>query len=311
MNRDIITYMIEKQKISGKNLIHLSQVNKYFEKSCCNSILKALKEEFHIVRINKWQARKLYSRMYQIKKDYDILLKRFDILNQVEQGVHDDRPKYDPEYLYNLLYSKYNWDAFSFLSSTIPTSVETDTFYDNINVLIENKLPCLSSDEANLIYGSQIKYKLQKKYETANLKDAWFYELKNNMSLDFSMHDSYMYRKFMFMRDDDQEYYRKTNRSVEYIDDLWYNSINILTVEKYTREDLVHHIHTSYKSCIIKLRDYPGTTHIIEICKKEKFKNDIYKLSRKELSLLLQLHYLFSEGVLSITFPLALLKIIL
>ncbi len=112
----------------------------------------------------------------------------------------------------------------------------------------------------------------------------------------------------MFMRDDNPEYYRRTNRSVEYIDDLWYNSISILTSGKYSREALTHHILTSYKNCMNKLRDYPGTTHVIEICKNEKFKNDIYKLSRQEVSLLLQLHYLFSEGVLSITFPLALLK---
>ncbi len=200
MNKDVITYMIEKQKISGKNLIYLSQVNKYFEKTCRDSILKALKEEFHISDINKWKPRKLYSRMYQVKKDYSTFLKRIDILNQVEQGIHNDRPKYDPEYLYNLLYSKYNWDAFSFLSSTVPKDRETDTFYDNINVLIENKLPCLDYNEANRIYGSQIKYmkelyKLQKKYETANLKDVWFYDLRNNINLDFNTHDSYMRRK--------------------------------------------------------------------------------------------------------------------
>ena len=102
MNKDIIQYMIEKEKITGQNLINLSQVNKYFEKSCEKSIIEALKNEFHITKINKWKPRKLYIRMYYIKKNYSLLVNRFNILSEAEESIHDDRPIYKPEYLYNI-----------------------------------------------------------------------------------------------------------------------------------------------------------------------------------------------------------------
>jgi hypothetical protein len=336
LSRDVLGHLVQVGYLTGKDLVSFSLVNSYINRSFLTNkyFTNQLKKEFEIYRLNKWNDRKLYVKMYIIRENYKTLNSRMEILNVTEEGIHDNRPVYIPTYLYELLYAKHTYDAYPFLSSIMKENVQMDIFYDNINIVMQNKLQYLTKEEYLEKYGSEKAYfsslnERRKRHKTMDLENIWFDEIKpvsKNFSLAFQPESPYggMWEHW--------DRYQGSNIDVHYIDSLWDNAANILRQEiikvdrnlyphfleqnckmnehhSFYNSILAAHICTNYEK---RIKSFSSIDYfhkkLLTKSKEARFRHDIYKLSQKEIGMIIFLHNLFMEGILSITMPLAFLK---
>lgn len=334
LNRDVLNYIVNVGELKGKDLVSFSLLNTFTNRSI--NFIPVLKEEFEIYnfRVNpKKYARELYIKMYKIKRNYKILRERMEILNLTEVNIHDDRPVYNPTYLYELLYAKYTYDACPFLSSIFEETDEMRFFYDHVNILISNTIQRLTKEECMIKYGSERAYhkvfnEKRKKYKKMDLENIWFnYMRVEDYPLKFELSSPYGAWENAERREG-------THINKDYIDSLWDDSINILSrnlmathkkrafvnsdldqnLQKYNNKETIsrsfleYHIQNNYKKCLNKLTtsDY-FSRDLIDNCKKYFFQHDIYRLTHQEINLIISLHDLVVEGIISITMPIAFL----
>lgn len=305
LNKDVLNYIVSVGELKGRDLVSFSSLNTYTKRII--NFVPALRKEFEIYKLNRWNPRKLYIRMYLIKRNYMSLLDRMELLGGVDKNIHGEYGRiYTPTYLYDVLYAKYTYDKRSFLSSIFEETDEMILFYDHLNVLEHNRIRRLTEEEYMIEHGSEYDYniyynKKRMQYDNIDLKNIWF----------------------EYVRGEDRPLWEKGTRfqsahiNKDYIDSLWDDSVeimsrNLMTTHKKEKTShysfLESHIQNNYAKFMNQLllsNDF--SNRLINNCKRFYFRHDIYKLSRREINMIISLHDLVMEGIISITMPISFL----
>ena len=305
LNKDVLNYIVSVGELKGRDLVSFSSLNTYTKRII--NFVPALRKEFEIYKLNRWNPRKLYIRMYLIKRNYMSLLDRMELLGGVDKNIHGEYGRiYTPTYLYDVLYAKYTYDKRSFLSSIFEETDEMILFYDHLNVLEHNRIRRLTEEEYMIEHGSEYDYniyynKKRMQYDNIDLKNIWF----------------------EYVRGEDRPLWEKETRfqsahiNKDYIDSLWDDSVeimsrNLMTTHKKEKTShysfLESHIQNNYAKFMNQLllsNDF--SNRLINNCKRFYFRHDIYKLSRREINMIISLHDLVMEGIISITMPISFL----